>query len=147
MNKKWSIELGEQERQQLEDIVKKGKSSAKTIRRAQILLLASKGKSDLEISQILNCCQTTVYNTKKKYCQEDLQTTLVDKRRNGRPSKLQGKVKAHLIAIACTEPPEGRSCWTMQLLADRLVTLELVEKISDDTVRRTLKKMTSNRGK
>jgi len=147
MKKKWQVTLSDQEIAQLGEIIKKGKSSARTIRRAQTLLLASEGKSDECISSILKCCSLTVHATRKKYCQEGLKAVLIDKDRKGRPQKLQGKAKARLIAMACEEPPEGRACWTMQLLAERLVTLQLVDSISDDTVGRTLKKMTSSLGK
>jgi len=147
MVKKWQVKLSDQEIVQLEEIIKKGKSSARTIRRAQTLLLASEGKRDEYISSILKCCSLTVHATRKRYCQEGLKAVLAEKPRNGRPAKLQGKAKAHLIAMACEEPPEGRACWTMQLLAQRLVTLQLVDSISDDTVGRTLKKMTLSLGK
>ena len=71
-----------------------------------------------------------------------LEAALKDNPRSGRPQKLVGKAKAHLIALACSEPPEGRACWTMQLLADRCISLELVDSIDKDTVRRILKKTT-----
>jgi transposase len=147
MKKKWYVQLSNQEISQLEEIVKKGKSSARTIRRAQTLLLVNEGKSDEYISNILRCCSLTVYETRKRYYEEGLKAVLIDKARKGRPAKIQGKAKARLIAMACEEPPEGRSCWTMQLLAERLITLQLIDSISDDTVGRTLKKMTLNLGK
>ncbi len=140
MNKKWAVRLTVEERSELEGIVKKGKSSARTIRRAQVLLLADENKSDPQIASLLRCCGVSVYNTRRAYCKHGLQQSLNEKARSGRPEKLVGKSKAHLIALACSEPPEGRACWTMQLLADRCVTLELTDTISDETVRRTLKK-------
>lgn len=140
MNKKWAIRLTVEDRNELEGIVKKGKSSARTIRRAQILLLADENKPDVQIASLLRCCEVSVYNTRRAYCEQGLQQSLKEKARSGRPEKLVGKSKAHLIALACSEPPEGRACWTMQLLADRCITLELTDSISDETVRRTLKK-------
>lgn len=147
MNKKWSIHLTADERSELENIVTKGKSSARVIRRAQTLLLANEKKQNREISSLLRCSEPSVYNTKRAYCEHGLRQALNEKARSGRPEKLVGKSKAHLIALACSEPPEGRSCWTMQLLANRCVTLELTDSISDETIRRTLKKTKSNPGK
>ncbi|MGA8164319.1 MAG: helix-turn-helix domain-containing protein [Waddliaceae bacterium] len=141
MNKKWSVHLRAEERVELEKIVKKGKSPARVIRRAQMLLFADEGKADREISSLLRCSESSVYNTRRAYCEKGLKQALSEKARSGRPEKLVGKAKSHLIALACSEPPEGRSCWTMQLLADRCVTLELTDSISDETIRRTLKKM------
>ncbi len=140
MNKKWSVHLTTEEKVELEKIVKKGKSSARVIRRAQTLLFADEKKTDFEISSLLRCSETCVYLTRRAYCEHGLKQALNEKARSGRPEKLVGKAKAHLIALACSEPPEGRSCWTMQLLADRCVTLELTDSISDETVRRVLKK-------
>lgn len=140
MNKKWTVQLTTEERNELENIVKKGKSSARVIRRAQTLLFATEGKTDIEISSLLRCGESSVYSTRRVFCEHGLNQSLNEKPRSGRPEKLVGKTKAHLIALACSEPPEGRSCWTMQLLADRCVTLELTDSISDETVRRTLKK-------
>lgn len=140
MNKKWSVHLTIEERSELEGIVKKGKSPARVIRRAQTLLLADEKKSDQEIASVLRCSEPCIYSTRRTYCKYGLQQSLVEKARSGRPEKLVGKSKAHLIALACSEAPEGRACWTMQLLADRCVTLELTESISDETVRRILKK-------
>jgi transposase len=140
MNKKWPVQFSQGDREKLENIVKKGKSAARVIRRAQTLLLAAEGKQNNEIASLLKCAESSVYTTKRKYCQEGLEVALNEKSRSGRPQKLVGKAKAHLIALACSEPPEGRGCWTMQLLAGRCVTLELVESISEDTVGRVLKK-------
>lgn len=140
MNKKWSILLTIKERGELENIVKKGKSPARLIRRAQTLLYAAEGKADHEISSLLRCSETSVYNTRRTYCKNGLTQALNEKARSGRPEKLVGKAKAHLIALACSEPPEGRACWTMQLLADRCITLKLTDSISDETIRRMLKK-------
>jgi transposase len=140
MNKKWSVHLTVEERRELEGIVRKGKSSARIIRRAQTLLLADEKKSDPAIASLLRCSTPSVYHTWRAYCERGLQQSLNEKARSGRPEKLVGKSKAHLIALACSEAPEGRACWTMQLLADRCITLELTDFLSDKTVRRTLKK-------
>jgi transposase len=147
MSKKFRFKLKPLEIERLESIIKKGSSGARVIRRAHTLLFSHRGKSVEAIAYLLKCSKTTVQTTRQKYRSEGLESVLKEKKRSGRPPKLEGKPKAHLIALACTTPPEGRSYWTMQLLADRLVSLELVESISDETVRRTLKKTLSSHGK
>lgn len=147
MRKKFICKLNPLEIECLESIIKKGNSKARVIRRAHTLLFTHQGKSVEEIAELLKCSKTTVQTTRQKYRVEGLEEVLKEKKRSGRPPKLEGKPKAHLIALACTTPPEGRSYWTMQLLADRLVSLRLVESISDETVRRILKKTSSNHGK
>ncbi len=109
MNKKWSVHLTAEERGELENIVKKGKSPARVIRRAQTLLFATEGKPDREISSLLRCSEPSVYSI-RAYCEHGLKQALSEKARSGRPEKLVGKAKVHLIALACSEPPEGRSC-------------------------------------
>lgn len=147
MERKWSVHLDSMGREKLKAMIRKGKASARTIRRAQTLLFADEGKEDKEIAALLKSAESSVYCTRRRYCQEGLEAALKEKPRSGRPEKLVGKAKAHLIAIACSHPPEGRSCWTMQLLADRCISLELVDSIAKDTVRRVLKKTRLNRGK
>jgi len=140
MRKKFTFKLKSLDIECLESIIRKGNSKARVIRRAHTLLFTHQGKSVEEIAKLLKCSKTTVQITRQKYQIEGLEGALKEKKRNGRPPKLDGKPKAHLIALSCSNPPEGRSYWTMQLLADRLVSLELVDSISDETVRRTLKK-------
>jgi transposase len=147
MKKKWIIKLAPAEREKLETMIRKGKSSARTIRRAQTLLFADEGKEDKEIASLLRCAESSIYCTRRRCCKEGLEMALKEKQRPGRPEKLVGKAKAHLIALACNNPPEGRACWTMQLLTDRCITLELVDSITKDTVRRVLKKTKLSRGK
>ncbi len=147
MKRKWIIHLDIEEREKLKTIIKKGKSSARAIRRAQTLLFADEGKDDKQIASLLRCAESSVYCTRRRYCEEGLETALKERPRSGRPEKLVGKSKAHLIALACSEPPEGRACWTMQLLTDRCISLELVDSITKDTVRRILKKTKSSLGK
>lgn len=140
MKKTHTIQLSNEEKVGLERRIRIGQAPARVIRRAHILLLASEGKEDAGIAQLVRCCESTVSKTRRKFCVEGLEATLNDKPRKGRPPKLAGKEKAHLIALATSEPPEGRAVWTMQLLADRMIKLELVEFISDETVRVLLKK-------
>lgn len=143
---KYTVNLTEEERDQLLNLTKKGKNSSRKFIRAQILLLSSQGYRDAEIAQIMNVGESTVHRTRQKYVEEGVSLALAEGPRPGRPEKLTPSAEALLIATACSDPPEGRSCWTMQLLAERLVTLDLVENISDETVRQTLKKTKLNRG-
>jgi len=134
------VKLSDEEREKLQKYTHKGKSFARSVTRARVLLLADAGRSDLEIVEALGVSKSTVARLRKKYCQEGLDSVLYDKPRSGAPSKISGKAKAQLITIACSEPPEGRSRWTLQLLADKLVELKEVESISSMSVCRILKK-------
>jgi len=140
MPSKYAINLTEAERDQLINLTKKGKNSSRVFKRAQILLLASRGYGDAEIAQMLMVGESTVHRTRQRYVEEGVSEALAERPRPGRPEKLSPQAEAMLIATACSDPPQGRNCWTMQLLADSLVTLELVKSISDETVRKTLKK-------
>jgi transposase len=132
------IELSEVERAKLEAIVRKGSQKARIIRRAQTLLWSDAGKPDTEIAQLHGVTPLTVAKTRKRWVKEK---RLEDKPRPGRAKKLDGKQEAFLVALACSDAPEGYESWTMQLLADKLVELSVIdEPVSDETVRRTLKK-------
>lgn len=138
--KLYVVDLTPEERQELLDLVKKGSSSAFRIRRANTLLLASEARSDTEIAQALHIGRATVERTRKRFVEGGLDWALTDRVRPGGKVKLSGRDEALLVAVACSDAPEGRERWTMQLLADRLVELKVVESISDETVRRCLKK-------
>ena len=140
MKKKYLVKLSETQVFHLEAIVRKGKAGARVIRRAHVLLLANEGKADGEIASTARCCAATVQNTRQKFSEEGLDKALNEKDRSGRPEKLQGKAKAHLIALACSAPPEGRAVWTLRLLANNCISLDLVENISHETIRKVLKK-------
>jgi transposase len=144
--KKYVVKLSEEEKERLEDLTSKGTNGARRIRRAHILLLANEGLIDEEIARAMKAAVTTVERIRKRFVEEGLETALSERPRPGQRRKLDGKGEAYLVALACSEPPEGRERWTMQMLADKLVELEVVEGISDETVRRTLKKGTLNRG-
>ena len=143
---KYTVNLFEAEREQLRSITSKGKTTGRIVKRAQILLLADEGYSDETISIMLKVGESTVHRTRQRLVEEGMELALKERPRRGRKSKLEGKTEAFLVATACSEPPQGRESWTMQLLADRLIELNLVENISDETVRRTLKKTKSNLG-
>jgi transposase len=140
MKKKYIVNLTESEVAHLESIMRKGKSGARVIRRAHVLLLAHEGRKDSDIASIAKCSAATVQGIRQKFSEEGLEEALKEKQRSGRPEKLQGKAKAHLIALACSNPPEGQAMWTLRLLANRCVSLDLVEDLSHETVRKILKK-------
>jgi hypothetical protein len=145
------VELSDEERAQLLLHIRQGKADARSLIRAHILLNASEGAFDHETARALHVSMRTVQRIRRRFATapeaERLERTLFDRPRPGGRPMLDAKQEAFLVALACSKAPEGREHWTMQLLADRLVELELVERISDETVRRTLKKTRSNRGR
>jgi transposase len=140
MNKKYIVDLTDAERTELHDLIKKGTLAARKLSRAHILLQADEGASDAAIAAALHVGERTVERTRQKFVEGNLHHALSERARKGAKRKLDAKQEARLIATACSTPPEGRKRWTMQLLADELVSLQVVETISDETVRRTLKK-------
>lgn len=144
--KLYHVRLSQEERTRLLELTKKGKVPARQLRRAHILLLADEGTKDEAIADSLHASLATVRRTRQRFAIENLDKALTERRRPGAKRKLDGKAEAFLVALACSDAPEGREHWTMQLLADRLVQLELVDEVSDETVRRVLKKGTSNHG-
>jgi transposase len=145
--KKYIVNLTNAEVNELETVVRTGKHSARKITRARILLQANVGKTDLDIAESLSVNLSTVERTREKFVQSvSLEAALKDRPHPPKPRKLDTTAEAFLIATACSGAPEGRSTWTMQLLADRLVELEVVNSISDETVRQTLKKTSSSHG-
>ena len=146
MNKKYLVDLTDEERQQLYDIIDTGQVSARKVRRAHILLLASEDEIDEMIAQSLHASMPTVRRARQRFVEGGLVYVLNDRRRSGQPRKLKGKQEALLVALACTAPPKGQPRWTMQLLADKLIELHIVETISDETVRQHLKKTNANPG-
>ena len=144
--KKYIVDLDERERNELEQLTTKGKSGARKIRRARILLLAEEGRIDKEIASFLGSAVTTVERVRKRFVEEGLEAALSERPRPGAARKLDGRQEAFLMALACSDVPEGKGHWSMRMLAERLVELEVVDEISDETVRRTLKRGTSNHG-
>ena len=140
MVKKYIVDLSEDEVKQLDRHISQGNSSARSIRRAHILLLANDDVPDEDIAKRLRCGASTVQRSRQRYVEEGLPNALFEKPKPGKPEKLSAKVKAHLVALACSEPPEGRGAWTLRMLGDRLVELELVDSISAECVRTHLKK-------
>jgi len=138
------IVLSEMERLELQDIVRKGVQKARVIRRAQILLWSDQGKTDEEIGHLQGMRPLTVAKTRQRWVEEK---SLEDKARPGGKRKLDGKQEAFLVALACSQAPEGVESWTMQMLADKLVELRVIDApISDETVRLRLQKKRSSLG-
>jgi ''Paired box'' domain. len=135
------VSLKEQEREELKQYLRKGRSSARSLTRARILLLADEGRDDEMIAEALKVSKSTVSRIRTRYCEGGLDFALHEKARSGAPPKIDGRIEAQLTLLACSEPPDGRSRWTVRLLADRLVEMEVVEVISHMSVQRLLKKM------
>jgi transposase len=150
--KKYVITLSPEEREQLAAVVRKGKVAARKRLHAQLLLQADSGAegpawTDEEISAAFAVHPTTVANVRQRCVEEGLQAALQRRApRRQYQRKLDGAQEAHLIAVACSEPPAGQKRWTLGLLADKLVELAVVESIARETVRQTLKKTRFSRG-
>jgi transposase len=142
----YAIRLSAKERQQLRTYVNRGQRSARSINRARILLLADEQWSDDEITTLLGVHRTTVHRIRKSYCEFGLHNALQEKHRSGAPSKIDGRVEATLTMLACSNPPAGYNRWTLQLLADKLIELAVIQSISLESVRTALKKMSLNHG-
>jgi len=137
--KKYVVELTAEERRTLEQLVQRGKSSARTLTRARILLQADDGLIDEEIATGLDVGVATVERLRQRFVEENLEA-LTERPRPGGQRKLSGRQEAHLIAVACTPAPTGQPHWTLQLLADQAVELGFVDSIARETVRQILKK-------
>lgn len=146
MAHKYIVDLTEAEQECLRSLIKKGKPSARKVARAHVLLRATDGATDDEIAQTLHVGVSTVHRTRQRFVEEGLMAALSERPRPGQTPALNDKQAAFLVALACSTPPAGRRCWTMQLLADRLIELKPLEDISHDTVRRVLKKTISSHG-
>jgi transposase len=146
MPEKYTVTLTDEERQQLLLVTHQNNLCGRRFKRVQILLLADEGHPDETIAQMLYVGESTVHRTRQKFVTGGVEFASNESPRPGGKRKLDGKAEAFLVATTCSDPPVGRAEWTMQLLADRLVEVQLVEQISDETVRRTLKKTTSSPG-
>lgn len=138
--------LPDAEVMQLEQMLAKGTHAVRSLHRAQVLLQLHLGKTPTQVATQVPISEATVYNLRKRYLAEGLTRALNEKPRPGQPSKFDKAAQAHLTALACSQAPEGRSRWTLRLLADRLVELRLVDSISHKTVGEQLKKINSSPG-
>jgi transposase len=146
MVKRYRVTLAADERDRLEGLSRKRTASVRMVRRAQALLLAADGRTDEVIAEQLRMSVTTLERLRRRFVEEGLEASLRERPRPGARPKLGPKEQAFVVALACTKPPEGRHRWTMQLLADRAVELELVPDISDEAIRRLLKRTRSSPG-
>jgi transposase len=149
MNKKYIVRLTSEERTMLENLISKGKSAAYKIKHANILLKVDAngpGWSDEETAEAFGCHANTTRNIRQRLVEQGLETALDRKKQqmSSRERILDGENEARLIAVSCSEPPAGCARWTLQLLADRVVEMEIVETVSATTVGRTLKKTNSS---
>lgn len=144
MGKHQQITLTTEQREQLEDLIHKGHTSARTHTRARILLLTDRSqgqqRTDAEVAAALLCSKGTVANVRHRFLVEGLPAALYDKPRPGQKPKVTTDVAAQLTLLACSDPPQGQARWTLRLLADRLIELGCVDYISHVTVREALKK-------
>jgi transposase len=143
--KKYHVELSVEERAKLEQMLRRGKHSARRLTRARILLKAADGLRDSEIAEAVETSQPTIERTRKRFAEVKL-GALDERPRPGKKPVLDERDQARLIAEACSTAPGGREHWTLQLLADRVVELKLADRCSADTVWRVLKKTNSSRG-
>jgi transposase len=151
--KRYKVTLEAEERQNLHDLIAVGQAAARKLAHARILLKADAADGgpawpDHRIADALEVSTATVERVRQRFVEQGLDAAL-DRKQRERPAreiKLDGRAEAQLIALACSAPPEGRATWTMQLLADKLVELEVVGSISDETVRLALKKTSSSPG-
>jgi transposase len=139
MKKLHPVELTDEERRHLHDLTRTGTAAARRIRRARTLLLADQGLPDRQIAAAVGCCVATVENLRRRFARDRL-GALDDRPRPGAAPILDNKGAAVLGELAKSTPPQGRATWNLRLLADRLVELQVVDAISEETVRRTLKK-------
>jgi transposase len=152
MRKKYKVKLTPGQRKQLLEIIHNGKQQAKTITHARILLQADSGeegpaKKAKVIAADLNIHERTVHRVREAFANHGLEAALYRKKhRQYRPRRLDGEQEAHLVALCCGSPPEGRNEWTLRLLSEKLVELEITDSISRSTVHRTLKKMNLSLG-
>ena len=144
--KAYPVVLTDGERQRLQEFTTKGIASAREVRRARILLLAAEGRLDAAVADAVGCVVATVERLRRRCFEEGVEAALRDRTRPGGTPLLDDQAEAVLVALACADGPAGRGPWTMQVLADRLVALDVVPRISDETVRRTLKKTPSSPG-
>jgi transposase len=144
MSQHLSVTLTQQQRQQLEQMTRSGNAPARVQTRARILLLADRSQGERrthrQIAEALDVCGVTISALCRRFVTDGLEATLYEKPRPGQKPKITGAVEAQLVLLACSDPPQGFAKWTMQMLADKLVELELVDSIGDSAVCDRLKK-------
>lgn len=146
----YPVGLSEEQRERLEQIAYRSGPRQAPLRQiiiARALLKAADGQNDPAISDALDIARNTVAGLRRKFCSEGLDACLNRKEQANRKRKVTGEVEAHIVALACSKPPEGQARWSLRLLADRVVELQILEDVSHETVREVLKKTSSSRGR
>ena len=149
MAKKYEVKLNARERLELQRMLRRGRQSARTLARARVLLKGDEGCTDEEVVEAVGVSLGTVERSRRRFCAGGLDAALKDRPQPPRPHKrkMDGAAEARLVTLACSAPPGGRESWTMQLLADSMVRLKFLDApVSDETVRRVLKKTRPSRG-
>ena len=144
---KYKVELTQSERSALIETSGRGKPLARTVKRALALLKADAGRADREVAAAVSLSAATVARVRRRFVEAGVEAAINDRPRPGRGRKLNGRQEAHLVAITCSNAPEGHAHWTLQLLADQVVAMEFAGSISLETVRQILKKTNSNPGR
>lgn len=139
MRRAQQIQVTEQQRDELKKLVSTGVGQARVLTRARIILMAAKGEGNQQIAEALQVSWRTVMRIKARFKEEGLEA-IKEHSRPGRPARITGDVEAKLVMLACSQPPEGRARWTLQLLADKMVELGYIDTISDVGVMKRLKK-------
>lgn len=151
MGKHITIQLTDEQRSHLEKLIRSGAAPARTQTKARILLLTDRSqgqqRTDQEVADALLCSKGTIVTMRKRFAAEGLDAALYDKPRPGAKPKITGEVEAKLVTLVCSDPPDGHARWTLQLLANQLVTLGLLESISQVAVHQRLKKTNLNLGR
>lgn len=146
MSQHLHVHLSDEQRQHLDSLIKKGNAPARVQTRARILLLSDRSQGESrtqrQVAEAVICCTPTVGQVRRRFALEGLEAALSEKPRPGQAPKITGDVEAHLVTLACSEPPEGCTRWTFKLLAEKLVELQLVDSISEVAVYKRLKKRT-----
>ena len=147
VREKFPVRLTPDEREQLEHLVRAGRSPARVATRARILLKTGEGWSAPQVAQALDVAESSVYRIKRRFAEDGLDGVLKDRPQANRYRKLDDRAGTHLMALACTPAPEGHDHWTLRALAGKAVELGLVESLSHEAVRLHLKKVPSSRGR
>ena len=144
---KYAVRLAPEQREELQHLIRVGKSSARVTARARILLKSDDGWAAPQVAEALDVAVGTVYRIKQRFAREGLERALRDRRQANRHRKLDDRGEAHLVALACSPAPEGHERWTLRLLAGKVVELGLASSMSHEGVRKRLKKTPSSRGR
>ena len=147
VREKYGVQLTPEQRNQLQHLIRAGKGSARMIIRARILLKTDEGWTAPQVAEALDVAEGTVFRIKRRFAEAGLEGVLKDRPQAHRYRKLDDRGEAHLIALACSQPPEGHEHWTLRLLAGKVVELGLAPSLSHETVRLHLKKTPSSRGR